>query len=220
MRYTFFALSTCLILGLVSCSKDNPVELKSPDTDEFVTCECTIPAGKTAPEEYIKATVNGVQLCADVKRVYPEDFDNRLKYGLIKRSTGNSYYDNLGMIRFTKDGRFMLAIFMENTHLLTKQFPYKLPRPNPEYCEIGELQIQNELKITPIMCHTCADNYWHYLGSFYQDQLSYTADRYEHGYLEGHFEGMIHTGSGKYASVKNGMFRIKLTEQYTDVIVP
>lgn len=220
MRYTYIVLSAFLIVGLLSCSKDDQVEKKAPDAAEFNTCDCTIPAGKTAPEEYIKAIVNGVQLCADVKRGFTDDFDNKLNYGVIKRATGDTYYDNVAMIRYTKDGRFMLAIFMENTHLLTKQFPYLLPRPNPEVCEIGELQIQNEQKVTPNMCQFCPDNYWHYMGSFSYGQLKYTADKFENGYLEGHFEGVIRTGSGKYANVTEGKFRIRLTVHNSDVVIP
>ena len=76
------------------------------------------------------------------------------------------------MIRYTKDGKLMMGIFMENTHLLTKQFPYQLPRPDPEFCEIGELQLQNQVKITPNMCFFCPENNWHYHGSFLEASLN------------------------------------------------
>jgi hypothetical protein len=206
-----------------SCKKDNAIENDTPVTEinpEFLTCNCSIQQEKDAADEYLKASVNGVQVCADIKRGFQESFDNMFTYGIIKRSTGNTYYDNLYMIRYTKDGKFMMGIFMENTHLLTKQFPYELPRGNPEVCEIGEFQLQNQQQITPIMCAFCPTNNWHYNGSFFGNQLKFIADKFENGFFEGRFEGMIFTGSGRSAVVKDGKFKIKLAIINKDIIIP
>ena len=124
------------------------------------------------------------------------------------------------MIRYTKDGKSMMGIFMENTHLLTKQFPYQLPRPDPEFCEIGELQLQNQVKITPNMCFFCPENNWHYHGSFFGSQLKFTADKFDGAFFEGRFEGSIYTGSGRYATVKDGKFRIRIAMIQKDIIIP
>lgn len=217
-------ISSLLLLSfllLEACTKDS-TEKASSNTlykDELAACECSVPT-KDGTGEYIKAEFNGIPMCADVKGSFQNDFDNMLKYGLIKRSSGNTYYDNLYMIRYTKDGKFMMGIFMENTHLLTKQFPYNLPRANPETCEIGEFQLINQYKITSNTCFSCSWSDWHYLGSFFDGQLKYTADKYENGYLEGHFSGTILTGSGRNLTVTNGLFRIKLTPIQEDIIIP
>ena len=212
------------LLVLFSCKKDTYIE---PQTgipynqykDEIKACDCSVP-DKDNTGEYIRADINGIPVCADVKGGFSDNFDNMLKYGLIKRPTGNTYYDNLYMIRYTKDGKFMLGIFMENTHLLTKRLPYDLPRPNPEVCEIGELQLINQQHITAHSCLFCDWSDWHYLGQFFGGQLKYTADKYENGYLEGHFSGSMNTGSGRRAIVTNGRFRIRLTEIEQDITVP
>lgn len=211
-------LSVILVLTLISCNKDNTSTNNAPA--EFAICNCTLKAGESTPGEYLRANFNGVQLCADMQGSFNNSFDNMLTYGLLKRPTGNTYYDNLHMIRYTSDGKFMMAIFLENTHLLTKQFPYELPRANPEFCEIGSFQLENQQKITPNMCSTCPTNYWHYYASFFVSQLRLTAEKFENGFFEGRFDGVMATGSGKSAIVRDGKFRIKLTVIHRDVIVP
>jgi hypothetical protein len=203
-----------LFFSFVSCKKDKVVENNNvPETSkDFTTCNCSIPQGKTAPEEYIKANIDGVQLCADVKGNHQEPFCNMLNYGLIKTSTGDTYYDNLYMIRYSKDGRFLFGIFMENTHLLTKQFPYELPRNNPEICEIGNLELGNLQQVTTYN--------WYYYGPFVTNKLKFIGDKFENGFFEGRFEGVIYTESGRRATVKDGKFRIRLTVTQRDIIVP
>lgn len=214
-------LLAILFFSFVSCKKNTNGEDSMPAADqEFTTCNCLIEPGKTFADEYIRGSFNGVQLCADLKGNFQNSFDNMFIYGIIKRSTGNTYYDNVHMIRYTRDGKFMMAIFMENTHLVTKQFPYTLPRPNPEVCEIGEFQLQNQQKITANMCQNCADNNWHYAGMFFQNHLKFIADKFENGYLEGSFAGTVNTGSGRHAVVKDGRFRIMLTSIQRDIIIP
>ena len=220
-----------LILILVffvfsSCKKEKVDEQKITDTTvsadpEFTACNCSVAEpGKGFQDEYLKGNINGVAVCADIKGSFQESFDNMFTYGTIKRSTGDTYYDNLHMIRYTRDRKFMMAIFMENTHLLTKEFPYQLPRTNPEVCEIGEFQLENQLKITSNMCSFCPENKWHYYGFFFQSQLKFTAEKFDNGFFEGQFEGSIKTGSGKYATIKDGRFRIRLTMIQRDIIIP
>ncbi|MEO6252842.1 MAG: hypothetical protein ABIO79_06035 [Ferruginibacter sp.] len=214
-------LLTVLFFSFVSCKKDKTAVNNLPETSqEFTTCNCSIPQGKTAADEYISASINGIQLCADLKGSYQDPFENVFLYGLVKRSTGDTYYDNLHMVRYTKDGKFMFGIYMENTHLLTKQFPYELPRNNPEICEIGELQLLNQKQLTATMCQTCPTNNWHYNGSFFLNQLKFIGDKFENGFFEGRFEGVISTGSGRYAIVKDGKFKIRLTLIQRDIIIP
>jgi hypothetical protein len=223
-KYSIFLF--LLFFVFVSCKKEKADEEISAIADpEFTTCNCSIAEpGKPMQDEYIKVNINGVAVCADIKRnfqgSFQDSFDNMFIYGTIKRSTGDTYYDNLHMIRSTKDGKFMMAIFMENTHLLTKQFPYQLPRTNPEFCEIGTFQFKNQLKMTSNMCSFCPDDNWNYSGAFSQSQLKLTAVQFDNSFFEGYFEGLIHTGSGRYATVKDGKFRIRLTMIQRDIIIP
>jgi hypothetical protein len=218
-----------VLLVLISCKKNtdetnHAAPVQDPYKDEFVACNCSGQLGdKTGTGEYIKAEINGVPICADIKEQVGDDYiGNMLKYGNIIRKGDTTNYDILEMVRLTKDGRFLMAIYLENTHALTEQYPFVLPRPNPGVCEIGELDLQNQTKITPTMCDFCPDNFWHYYGSFslYNATLKMVADKFENGIFEGHFSGGIRTGSGRIAYVTNGSFRIKLNIFRADIIIP
>jgi hypothetical protein len=209
-----------LFIVFASCKKDNTEGNIAAD-QEFTTCNCSVAEpSKQLPDEYIKGNINGVEVCADIKGFFQDSFDNMLLYGTIKRSTGNTYYDNVHLIRNTKDGKFRFAIYLENTHLLTKQFPYELPRANPEICEIGGFELENLNKTTANMCMFCTNNNWHYYGPFLQNRIKFIADKYENGFFEGHFEGLILTGSGREATFKDGRFRIRLNIIQRDIIIP
>jgi hypothetical protein len=189
-------------------------------TTEFVPCNCTVNS-EGGPSEYIRAQVNGITLCADLVSGYGGyPFGNMLKYGKIIRGTDSTYYDNLYMIRHTKDQRFELAIFLENTHTLTKQYPYLLPRANPEPCEIGELQLINMADQAGTACFPCTTNVSNYYSQFIANGLTLRADKFENGYFEGRFEGTTRTGLGRTAVVTNGAFRIRLTLLPGNIIVP
>lgn len=211
-------LLSVLFFGLVSCKKDKGVEEIVAYTGppltltEFKTCNCSIPQGKTSPEEYIRANINNAEVCADIKGYFQEPFPNMLNYGMIRTLTANTYYDNLYMLRETKDGRFRFCIYLENTHLLTKQFPYQLPRANPEVCEIGSMVLENLQQVSVYE--------WYYQGPFSGNRMRFTGEKFENGFFEGRFEGLMVTGSGKNAVVKDGKFRIKLTLTEKDIIVP
>lgn len=213
-----------IIISTASCQKNNDDSNRgdtfNPYKDEFIPCDCQ-PLGtkEEASREYIKFVINNVPICADLKVNYTEFYDNRLLYGNLINGSNVTYYDNLNMIRYTGDWRFSVAIHLTNTHALTKTYPYELPRPNSEYCEIGELQIGNKQKLTPDMCNWCSTNDWHYYAPFYYTGLKLVVDKYENGYFEGHFSGITKTGSGRAGIIKDGSFRIKLTEIKRDVIL-
>jgi hypothetical protein len=215
-------IASLLIIGCLfsSCKKakaDETSGLNDPYKDELVTCNCSQVPDKSGFTEYIKAEVNGVTICADIKRSLGDTFPNMLVHGVIKRDTGDTYYDNLYMVRYTNDAKFMMGIFLENTHALTKTFPYQLPRDNSELCEIGEVQLQNQLHGINSSCDFCSSNKWNYINPFLKDRLTLYADKYGNGVFEGRFSGVVSTGSGRVATVKNGTFRIRLVEFYKDL---
>ncbi len=219
MRKSLLFLFFSGIFVLASCSKQplkeevKTIEKEEPYKNELLACNCAEPSGgKVGFREFIKAEFNGVAICADLQAagVAVDTFSNMLVHGKLIRNNDTLYYDNLYMIRYTRDNKFMLGLFMENSHLLTKTFPYTLPRANSEISEHGEFQLRNEEKLTREMCQFCTWNDWHYLGLFWEPQLHFTADKYENGIFYGRFEGQISTGSGRKITVKNGSFQIRL----------
>jgi hypothetical protein len=207
------------IFVVASCSKQplkeelKVTEKQVPYKNELVACNCADPSsGKVGIREFIKAEFNGVPICADLKLPGGtlDTFSNMLQYGKFIKNNDTLYYDNLYMLRYTRDNKFLLALYMENSYLLTKTFPYVLPRANSEISEMGQFQLQNQEKITQNMCQFCDWNDWHYWGLFWENNLHFIADKYENGIFYGRFEGQINTGSGRKIIVKNGSFQIRL----------
>ena len=187
-----------ILVLLIGCNKNISSNQESVTIKkDFVSCQCTISNETGADRGYIKAIIDGTPVCFDQLPAYMGDtFPNMLKYGLI----GNLYYDNLYMIRNSPNGDWQAAIFLENTHALTKTYPYQLPRANPEVCEIGELQINN---LQP-------NSNLNYAASFYGGGLNLTAMSFQNNVFEGDFGGRLVTRNGKNIFISDGHFRIKL----------
>jgi hypothetical protein len=225
MRLLIVQLILSAVL-LISCKKGNDLHPKAaPEKvyeNEFLPCLCdsvTRKEGVLTTGDYIRADVNGIPVCADLKGGFTDAFDNMLQWGFLTRDTGLQYYDNLHMIRFTKDKKWMLGIFMENTHALTKSFPYALPRANPEFCEIGEIQFINQEYLHTNNGLLNSQNDRHYMGMFFGNGCKLIVERFENSVFEGTFSGLVWTGSNRAARITNGKFRMSLTQLRKDIDV-
>jgi len=170
---------------------------------------------KEAESYYIKADIDGVPVCFDVSPGLGDTFPNVLRYGYILRDTGKQYYDNVSMIRNAKNSRWQAAMFFENTHALKKSYPYELPRANPEFCEIGELQLNSLGNYTS--CVWCPENKFNYYAQFWSNGVKITVTGFTNNVFEGSFHGIAKTGSGKTVIITNGKFRMKLVVYKADI---
>lgn len=195
---------------LASCKKEN-VASDNPAVQQkvkgFDTCNCAQNI-KGGNGEYIKAIIDGVPVCFDQMPAINDTFANILTHGYILRDTGNQYYDNVSMIRNAPNSHWEFAIFLENTYALSKKYPYNLPRPNSEICEIGEMQI-NDMN-NYVSCTMCSENAYNYYAAIFANGISMTVASFDNNYFEGTFHGCARTGSGKWVIITNGAFRIKL----------
>jgi hypothetical protein len=206
-RFNSICLVLLFICTLNSCKKnDNKLTESEPKKSQFEKCDCYSNSIEAEPE-YIKANIDGVPMCFDVIGSYDSNFPNMFKYGTIIRGSEKTYYDNTIFIRNAKNSPWQLAFFFENTHALTKTYPYNLPRPNPEVCEIGELQLNYNYKTL-------------YSNSFYGDRIKMTVNSFKNNYFEGSFSGyLISKSSSKVVEITNGVFRIKLILENKDIVV-
>ncbi|HEY5391894.1 MAG TPA: hypothetical protein VIJ57_07260 [Hanamia sp.] len=195
---------------LASCKKENiatETPMQQQRIKEFDTCNCAANV-KGGNEEYIKAIIDGVPVCFDQMPAITDTFANLLSHGYILRDTGNQYYDNVSMIRNAANSNWEFAIYLENTYALSKKYPYNLPRPNSEICEIGEMQINDMSHY--ISCTWCSENSYNYYAAIFAGGISMTVNSFDNNYFEGTFQGYARTGSGKGVSITNGVFRIRL----------
>ncbi|HYF30871.1 MAG TPA: hypothetical protein VD993_07115 [Chitinophagaceae bacterium] len=217
MKNVALAYIACISLLAASCAKDHndgAEPINSTASKEFAPCNCS-KTGKDGTD-YIKGEFSGVFMCFDLD----DNGVNQLRYGFIYRKTDTTYYDKIAISRRTPDEKFYLAMYLENPSIFSKKFPYQLPRPDPGYCEIGEVQLENVDKRTPNTCYTCSWSNWHYYNQFRSGGLTLYVDKFENNRIEGRFEGVMMTGTGKATTVKNGMFSIRLDVLNQDVHIP
>jgi hypothetical protein len=220
MKINTFFPAMLLAALLFACKKDISPAAAVPvitSIPEFDSCDCKAGPGKPGEDEYIKATINGVPVCFDQKPAMDDTFPNVLRYGFILRDTGKQYYDGVAMLREASNSHWQAAIFLENTHALTKTYPYDLPRANPEVCEIGEFQLNNLNHY--VSCAWCPENTFNYWAPFFGSFLKMKVTSFNDNVFEGTFEGTANTGSGKSVHITNGQFRIKLILYNSDIDV-
>lgn len=220
MKRTIYTLLFMLSLVIISCKGqiDSPasVTIQSYYSNRFDTCNCSVPTGKEGAKDYIKADIDGTPMCFEVMPQMDDTFPNMMKWGYIIDTAGNSkYYDNLDMLRNATNSAWQLAIFLENTHALTKSYPYQLPRSNSEVCEIGELQLNNNEHYAS--CSWCADNTYNYFASFFAGGVTLTVTSFDNNVFTGTFSGIAKTGSGIAAAVTNGAFSVHLKVFQSDI---
>ena len=220
MKPLFFALLFTLPLLILSCKSEleQPATASSSgsNTHRFDTCQCSISMGKENAKDYLKADIDGVPMCFEIMPQMNDTFPNMMIWGYITDSTGGrKYYDNLCMLRNAANSNWQLAIFLENTHALTKSYPYQLPRANPEVCEIGELQVNNTQHYSN--CAWCTDNTYNYFASFFANGVSLTATSFDNNVFTGTFSGTAKTGSGNYITITNGSFSVHLIVFQSDI---
>jgi hypothetical protein len=181
----------------------------------FDSCACSTNASKPLEDDYISAEIDGVPMCFDVAPPgLPDTFSHHMRYGYIGRDTGDQYFDNVYMIKNSTDGKWQIAFFLENTHALDRQFPYSLPRPDPYYCEIGELQLISQEHFSP--CSECAGtNTYSYYSQFWTNyNVKMTVTSFDNNIFEGVFSGNIFSRAAKPAKITNGKFRVRLITYY------
>lgn len=214
MKRLLIAL-TFIIGAFAACKKEEAATPASTARKLFQPCECQPSGGKEEDAEYIKAELDGVSICFDVKPNLGDTFPNMLKYGYILRDAGDQYYDNLHMIRDDRHSEWQAAMFFENTHAFTKTYPYNLPRPDPEVCEIGGLQINN--RYAPRRCYECPENDAHFSAQFFGNGVRMTVTSFTGNVFEGVFSGTVRNGTGRSVAVTNDKFRIKLVVYRSDI---
>lgn len=198
---------SCLFM-FISCKKESKQQtlkevLPKQADNQFQKCDCSVSNSVEFEAQYIKAELNGVAMCFDVAPNFDSNFANMFKYGILTKNSEKIFYDNTHLIRSAKNSPWQIAIFLENTHALTKTYPYNLPRQNPEVCEIGELQIN----------YNYATKFYN---PFWGNGMRLTVNNFNNGYFEGTFNGTAVAKSGEIVKVSNGMFKIKLAIENKD----
>ena len=202
---------------MVGCEKEDAVETTDTETSLetiFKSCDCETNEKEASSSEYIKADIENIPVCFDVRPNMNDTFPNMLTYGALLRR-GGEYHDNLHMIRNLKNGPWQAAIFLENSYALINSYPYTIPGPDPATTAMGELQINNLNNY--VSCFACPENKYNFLGRMSEYGVKMKVTSFKDNFFEGTFEGTVHNGNGQKINIKNGQFRIKLVVYKADI---
>lgn len=139
----------------------------------------------------------------DGKLIYFTTISNAYYYD---DSSWNGYFlnsnglDQINLIRQTRADSVQLAIFISQSKIFTRQFPYSL--------KDAEIQLINLKKLFTVVQGSSDDDSM-FLGTTF-NSLTIQVTSFVDNTLEGTFEGSLKSYSGSTIIVKNGRFRIKI----------
>lgn len=122
-------------------------------------------------------------------------------------SSWNGYFlnsnglDQINLIRQTRADSVQLAIFISQSKIFTRQFPYNIKDGGH-----AEIQLINLKRVFTVVSGSSGDDST-FLGSTF-DSLTFQVTSFVNNTLEGKFEGSLLSYSGSTIIVKNGSFRI------------
>lgn len=127
-------------------------------------------------------------------------YDDSSWNGYFLNSTG---LDQINLIRQTRANSVQLAIFISQSKIFTRQFPYSFKDGG-----YAEIQLINLRKVFTVVPGSSGDDST-FLGTTF-DSLTFQVTDLVDNTLEGTFEGSLKSYSGSTIIVKDGSFRIKV----------
>jgi hypothetical protein len=187
-----------------SCEKEPlNTEIPYPETidhsKDFLN-ELTIGRTDRSSASFIRGEFDGKLIYfTTISSAYYND-DSSWNGIFINNSNG---LDQINLIRQTSEDSVQLAIFINQSKIFTRQFPY-----SPKDDGYAEIQLINLKKVFRVVPGSSGDDST-FLGTTF-DSLTFQVTSFSDKILEGTFEGSLKSYSGSTIIVKNGGFRIKV----------
>lgn len=200
-------LNALLIFAIVlianSCEKEvfNP-EMVNPEPIDHSTDFLK----ELSVERDDRSSANFIRGYFDGKLIYFTTISNAYSYD---DSSWNAYYlnsnglDQINLIRQTREDLVQLEIYINQSKILTRQFPYSFKDGG-----YASIQLINLKKVFIVVPGSSGDDST-FTGTTY-NSISLRVTSFVDNTLEGTFEGSLKSYSGSTIKVKNGSFRIKV----------
>lgn len=192
-----------IILTANSCEKEilNP-EIVNPEPIDYSTDflkEVSVERDDRSSANFIRGEFDGKLICfTTISNAYSYDDSSWNAYFL--NSNG---LDQINLIRQTREDLVELAIYINQSKILTRQFPYNLKDGGH-----AEIQLINLKKVFTVVPGSSGDDAT-FIGTT-NNSISLRITSFVANTLEGTFEGSLKSYSGSTIKVKNGSFRIKV----------
>jgi len=198
MKNIFISLGLLLIVS--SCKKE---------ADSLFPSHIAIDSAKIFPnyvnsdtqhEYFIQATFNGKKICFSPEAAVDTFFNAYYFFPAIEQ-------DQLNLVRSNAEGSAEMQIYIGTSSMLTRAIPYYLPHPDLVQCEFTGFQFYNSWHRHGTE-NDASDDYTYQAST--NTGMKLTVTSFKDNIIEGTFEGVLKTNTGKVMKVQDGFFRIKI----------
>lgn len=204
------ALAGLVMLFLMySCDKDDewitPTGLK---TSEKTKLFLKYVKSDNPSAYYISGDFDGIPIyCAStLSEWFP--YQDTTFNALYSNATG---LDEFRLTRENQEMSFMIAFYIEQPKIKTRQFPYILPNPDPgpgEFAQVDVWNLRRQSRRNTVLSYDESL----YSGYTYNNSIRIQINRYSDNIIEGTFGGILAPKLGTAITVTNGKFRLKIKE--------
>jgi hypothetical protein len=197
---------TGLLLMVSSCKKEADSLLSSKPAIDSATIFPNYVNSDSRQEYFIQGTFNGKKICFSPATPVDTFF--------------NAYYfkpsieqDELNLIRSNAEGSAEMQIYIGSSTLITRAIPYYLPHPNLVKCEFTQFQFYDSWHRHGNE-NDASDDYTYKAST--NSGMKLTVTSFKDNIIEGTFEGVLKTNTGKVMKVQDGLFKIKIIMVFSD----
>jgi hypothetical protein len=190
----------CLLLILSSCKKESDSIAEAQRPIDSASIFPNYVTSDSRQEYFIQGTFNGKKICFSPAAAVDTFF--------------NAYYlkpsielDQLNLIRSNAEGSAEMQIYIGSSSMLTRAIPYYLPHPNLAQCEFTGFQFYDGWHRHGIE-NDASDDYTYKATTNTGMKLIVTS--FKDNIIEGTFEGILKTNTGKKMTVQDVLFKIKI----------
>lgn len=213
MKTAFLKISAFILLFFLvgtGCEKDilNP-ETSNPETDDITKDflnEVKFDRLDRSSVYFIRGEFDGkVIYFTTISDAYYYD-DTSWSALFVNDKIG---LDQINLIRENQENSVQIAIFLQQTKIYSRQFPYNISGTNLMQDGHAEIQLIN-LKKQYSAVQGSSDDDFTFMGTTFNNSLKIQITRFVDNTLEGTFEGALTSKKGSTIHVKNGSFCIKI----------
>ena len=197
MKNIFIFLGFLLVAS--ACKKETPLDTAGASFDSSKVFPNYVNSD-SIHEYFIQGTFNGKKICMSPAAAVDTFSNAYYFYPAIQQ-------DQLNLIRSNAEGSAEMQIYLGQSSMLTRPLPYIVPHPNLVRCEFTQFQFYDSWHRHGIE-NDASDDYTYRAST--NTGMKLTVTSFKNNIIEGTFEGVLRTNTGKVMKVENGSFRIKI----------
>ncbi len=209
----YYSIIFSLIIPLYSCQEEDKMSFTT-EYSSFDRSKLFLKLAKSDDSSlyYISGNFEDIPIyCASTwAELYP--YQDTTFNAMYSNATG---LDELRLTRENHEMSFMIAFYIEQPKIKTRQFPYVIPHANPAPGEFAQVDVWNlqrrDRRGSGLSYDECL-----FSAYTYNNSLKIQITNYANSILEGTYEGTLTSKTGSHITIKNGTFRLKIKEVFLE----